>query len=154
MKLNETAWMEERMETIRATKTWQHAGVYYVRTESMVKGFNIPLDIEFDENDTPETKYTLLLDNNLPVATCRLHVLDKNTAKIERVCVLPQYRGKGVGRRLIIDTENWFRELGINKVIITSRDEAVGFYESLGYKADWDRTEQDVFLTVYTEKTL
>ncbi len=142
------------IQTIRAVHTWQHAGVYYVRTEAMVKGFRIPLDGEFDANDTPATKYTLLLDDVLPIATSRLHLIDNETAKIERVCVLKEYRRKGIGRRLITDTEEWLKELGIKKVIITSRDEAVGFYENLGYTADWNRTEEGIFKIVYTEKTL
>lgn len=142
------------IQTIRAVNTWQHAGVYYVRTEAMVKGFQIPLNGEFDSHDTPETKYTLLLDGILPIATCRLHIIDSEIAKIERVCVLEQYRGKGIGKRLIEATEEWLKDLGIKKVIITSRDVVVGFYESLQYTADWSKTEVGVFRTVYTEKIL
>ena len=140
------------LETIRATETWQHAGVHYVRTEAMVKGFQIPLDKEFDHHDAPGTRYILLMDGVLPVATCRLHLAGDDTAKIERVVVLEQYRGQGVGRRLIEDAEHWLRELGIRKVIITSRDVAVGFYEKLGYTADWNNIEDGIFKTVYTEK--
>ena len=140
------------LQTIRATTTWQHAGVHYVRTEAMVRGFNIPLEGEFDSLDTPDTKYMLILDDTLPIATSRLHIIDNETAKIERVCVLDQYRGKGVGRKLIDDTEDWLKELGIKKVIITSRDAAVGFYESLGYTPDWNQVEDGFFKVVYTEK--
>ncbi len=143
------------MNIIRVTQEWQRAGVHYVRTEAMVKGFHIPLEKEFDQNDTPDTLYVLALDDVLPVATCRLHILDETTAKIERVCVLEQYRGKKVGKELIQAAERWLEELGIRKILITSRDEAVGFYEKLGYKADWSQTEKGgIFTTVLTEKNI
>lgn len=143
------------MELIRAEHTWQQAGNHYVRIEAMVKGFQIPLQMEFDENDTPETKYVVAMDGVLPVGTCRLHQLDDRTAKIERVVVLENYRKQGVGRQVITAAEKWLKELGAQKIIITSREEAVGFYEKLGYTADWSRKEGGgIFVCVYMEKLL
>jgi len=133
----------------------QRAGVYYVRTQTMVRGFHISLEKEFDEGDTPETNYMLLLDGVLPVATCRLNLINEKEAKIERVCVLKEYQGKGLGRKLMEAAEKQLNESGIKRIIITSRDEAVGFYEALGYKADCSKVEKGgVFNTIYTEKTL
>lgn len=144
-----------KMEAIRAEKTWQQAGAYYVRVEAMVKGFNIPLNKEFDDHDTPDTKYIVVLENEVPLGTCRIYIVDDITAKIERVAVVEESRQKGVGRLAIAEAENWLKELGIKKVIITSREEAVGFYEKLGYQADWSkRNDNGIFSIVYTEKTL
>ncbi len=143
------------MEAIRATETWQRAGVYYVRTEGMVNGFNLTLQGEFD-SDTPDTPYILVMDENHPVGTCRIHFLpEEGIAKIERVCVIEPYRKKGVGRLAIEAAEAWIREEGYKKIVITSRDEAVGFYQALGYTADFNKTETGgVFNIVYTEKLL
>lgn len=141
------------MEAIRVTHQWQRAGVYYVRVQAMVKGFNIPLEGEFDEGDNQETKYVLIMDENFPVAACRIHIVDALTAKIERVCVLEENRKKGVGRYLITRAEQWIRELGGKHIIVTSRDEAVGFYEALGYKPDLEQTDEGgIFKIIYTEK--
>lgn len=143
------------METIRATEIWQKAGVYFVRTEAMVKGFQISPEMEFDD-DRPDSIYILATDGIYPVGTCRLHLLeDQKTAKIERVCVIEEYRKKGVGRMVIEAAEEWLRELGTEKIVITSRDEAVGFYQKLGYRADFDKiVETGIFRIIYTEKTL
>lgn len=143
------------MEVIRAIETWQRAGVYYVRTEGMVKGFNIPLEGEFD-TDTADTPYILVRDGVLPIGTCRIHFLpEEGIAKIERVCVIEEYRKKGVGRLAITAAEDWIREEGYKKIVITSRDEAVGFYQALGYTADYTKTEKGgIFDIVYTEKIL
>lgn len=143
------------MQVIRTESLWQRAGVYYVRTQAMVKGFKVPLEKEFDDGDTPDTKYILILDDVVPVATCRLHISGEKDGKIERVAVLEEYRKKGVGRKLIRAAEEWLAELGIDRVVITSRDEAVGFYEALGYQADYSRIEKGgVFDVIYTEKKL
>lgn len=143
------------MEAIRATNTWQHAGVHYVRTEAMVNGYNIPLSGEFD-TDTPDSKYILVLDGVHPVGTCRIHYLpEEGIAKIERVAVIEAYRKKGVGRLAIQAAEDWIREEGYKKIVITSRDEAVGFYEALGYTADYNRKDEGgIFTCIYTEKIL
>jgi GNAT superfamily N-acetyltransferase len=80
--------------------------------------------------------------------------LDEDTAKIERVCVLKQWRGKDFGKQAITAAEQWFKESGIRKIIIKSRDEVVGFYEKLGYAADWKQVHQGFFPEVHTEKQI
>jgi GNAT superfamily N-acetyltransferase len=144
------------MKAIRVKEPWQLAGVHYVRTETMVKGFRIPLYEEFDERDSEMSLYVLVLDDIDPVAACRIRFSEgEEEAKIERVSVLKEYRNKGVGRLLIDEAEGWIRESGIKKICITSRDEAVGFYEALGYKADYSRQmDAGIFKIVYTEKIL
>ena len=63
------------MEIIRATKTAEQAGAYYVRIQAMARKHHITLYAEFDEHDTPETKYIVVVDDYLPVATCRFEKL-------------------------------------------------------------------------------
>ena len=50
------------MKTIRVKEEWQRAGVYYVRTQAMVLGFNLSLEGEFAD-DTPDGKYILVTDD-------------------------------------------------------------------------------------------
>ena len=128
-----------QLEVIRATETWQQAGAYYVRIQGMAKQHGITLRREFDEHDTPETKYIVLTDADFPVATCRFYPLDAQSAMIGRVVVLPEYRGQGLGSRVIAEAEDWLRELRFTKAVVESRDMAVGFYEKLGF-AVTDRT--------------
>lgn len=122
-----------QIEIIRATETWQQAGAYYVRIQGMARQHGITLRREFDEHDTPDTKYIVLTDGDFPVGTCRLYGIDGSSAMIGRVVVLPEYRGKGLGRLLVTEAEKWLAELGFHKSVVESRDVAVGFYERLGY---------------------
>lgn len=134
------------MKAIRATETYAKAGVYYVRTEAMVYGFGVSLQGEFD-GDTPDSDYILVTDDNgMPLSTCRVHfVPEEGYAKIERVATVSFARGKGAGRLAIESAEEWIREKGYKKIIITSRDEAVGFYEKLGYTADYAKDVENLF---------
>ena len=85
------------MEIIRATKTAEQAGAYYVRIQAMARKHQIPLNVEFDEHDTPETKYIVVIDNYLPIATCRLYAINDEQVMLGRIVVLPEYRLQGLG---------------------------------------------------------
>lgn len=122
------------IQVIRAEETWQQAGAYYVRIQGMARQHGITLRAEFDEHDGPETKYIVLTDRDFPVATCRYYTVGDSKAMIGRVVVLPEYRGKGLGRRVMEEAELWLKEMGFTGAIVESRDVAVGFYERLGYK--------------------
>lgn len=121
------------VQVIRATETWQQAGAYYVRIQGMARQHNIPLRREFDEHDAPSTKYIVLTDDGFPVATCRFYPIDEKSAMIGRVVVLPEYRGQGLGKRVMLEAECWLSDLGFSRAVVESRDVAVGFYQNLGY---------------------
>ena len=126
----------KEFEVLRAEAEWQRAGAYSVRIEGMNRQHHISLRDEFDEHDGEGTKYIVLLDDGYPVATCRFFEVDRETVLLGRVVVLPEYRGLGLGRRVVEEAETWARELGYVTVAIDARVEAVGFYEKLGYAQD------------------
>ena len=143
------------IKVIRAIETWQQAGAYYVRIQGMARQHNITLRREFDEHDTPDTKYIVLTDDEFPVATCRFYEIDDASAMIGRVVVLPEYRGKGLGKQVIEEAEKWLRELGYSESDVESRDVAVGFYQKLGYAVtDSCIIHGDTFDCIRMKKTL
>lgn len=146
---------KNQIQVIRVTEEWQRAGVHYVRVEGMLKEFpDITLAMEFD-TDTPDTRYTLVLEGNMPVATVRLHVLDEHTGKIERVVTVGSARKKGYGALAMKEAEAWLKDLGISHIVVTSRTVAVGFYEKLGYTPDWTKTRgEGDFRLVLVEKEI
>jgi GNAT superfamily N-acetyltransferase len=143
------------IQVIRAQETWQRAGAYYVRIQGMARRHGITLRREFDEHDTPDTKYIVLTDNDFPVATCRFYPLESGSAMIGRVVVLPEYRGRGLGKRVIEEAEDWLISTGVTKAVVESRDVAVGFYKKLGYTVkDGTVIHGDTFDCVRMEKAL
>ena len=143
------------MEILRATTTAGRAGAYYVRIQAMARKHQIPLDVEFDEHDTPETKYIVAVDNYLPIATCRLYAIDDTKVMLGRIVVLPEYRHQGIGTLVVREAETWARELGFTTAVVESRDNKIPFYESMGYVADMERKiEGETFTCFRMEKNL
>lgn len=146
------------INVLRAEKLWQQAGAYYVRIQAMARQYHITLREEFDEHDTPDTKYIVLLDGDFPIATCRLYELSGEpvpTVMLGRVVVLPEYRKQRLGQRAVEEAEQWARELGYQKSVLESRDVAVGFYEKLGYEiCDGQIIHGDTFDCIRMEKML
>ena len=124
------------MEILRATRTPQQAAAYYVRIQAMARKHRIPLDAEFDGHDTPQTKYIVVMDDFLPVATCRLYPLDPEHVMLGRIVVLPEYRHRGLGTLVVKEAETWAKELGYTSAVLESRDNKIPFYERMGYVAD------------------
>ena len=143
------------MEIIRATKTAEQAGAYYVRIQAMARKHQIPLNVEFDEHDTPETKYIVVIDNYLPIATCRLYAINDEQVMLGRIVVLPEYRLQGLGTLVVMEAEKWAKELGYHTAIVESRDNKIHFYETMGYIADYSqKIIGDTFTCYRMEKEL
>lgn len=143
------------IEVMRAQEEWQRAGAYSVRIQGMNRQCGISLREEFDEHDCDGTKYIVLLDSGYPVATCRFYEIEENTVTLGRVVVLPEYRGKGLGKMAVQQAEEWIKTLGYKKIVIDSRVEAVGFYKKLGYIPTGESAKQNgVFQCVEMRKRL
>ena len=143
------------MEILRATRIPQQAAAYYVRIQAMARKHRIPLDAEFDGHDTPQTKYIVVMDDFLPVATCRLYPLDPQRVMLGRIVVLPEYRHRGLGTLVVKEAETWAKELGYAVAVLESRDNKIPFYERMGYVADMGTPIVGKTFTCYRmEKTL
>ena len=91
-----------------------------------------------------EDNHLLLVseDNDHVVGFIALDVLQLfhihgKTGKITSLCIDENNRGKGIGRALIKEAENFFRKCGCTRIEVTSnqrRKDAHSFYLSLGYK--------------------
>lgn len=143
------------MKILRATTTAGRAGAYYVRIQAMARKHQIPLNVEFDEHDTPDTKYIVVVDDYLPIATCRLYPEDEDRMMLGRIVVLPEYRHQGIGTLVVREAEAWARELGFTKAVVESRDNKIPFYEPMGYVADLNqKIEGETFTCFRMEKNL
>ena len=72
-----------------------------------------------------------------PIGCGAIRPLAPNIAEIKRLYVVPDARGKGVGRRILQELESAALELGYNRVRLETglkQPEAIGLYESAGYQ--------------------
>lgn len=141
-------------QIIRAAETWQQAGAYYVRIQAMAKKHHINLRQEFDDHDTPETRYIVVTDDEFPIATARMYPIDKETMMIGRVVVLPEYRHQGIGTMVVYACEEWAEEEFCSRVIVESRENKTEFYESMGYEIIGEPVDGDTFRCIRMEKVL
>lgn len=142
------------VEIVKVDKTWQQAQVFQVRRETFIKGQNISQELEFDEEYGKLYHYILILDQGRGIGTARINLSHEDYGKIERVAIIPEFQGQGLGRQLIEACEAWIWSKGIYKVVITSQLKAAGFYEKVGYVPNPAIKTETTIPTVYTEKIL
>jgi GNAT superfamily N-acetyltransferase len=62
---------------------------------------------------------------------------DETRGEVKRMYVVPAARGRGLGRRLLVELEAQASELGYTSVVLETGDrqpEALGLYESAGFE--------------------
>ena len=105
-----------------------------IRTTVFVEEQEVPLELEMDEYDAIATHF-LLRDGETPLATARL--VDKHgLAKIGRVAVLKEARGRGLGLLLMQAVIEEAKRRGFTESVLDAQTYAVPFYARLGYIAE------------------
>lgn len=124
------------IRTVSADSFALRAGVCYVRIQAMARKHHITLEQEFDEHDSdPQTRCMLLLDGDFPVACARYYPIGGTAVMLGRIVVLPEYRGQGLGSRIVRECEQRAAAEGFRLAVLESRTGKTGFYERLGYTA-------------------
>jgi len=119
--------------TLAQTPTDREA-CFAIRKSVFVEEQNVPLELEMDEYDETATHF-LLRDGETPLATARL--LEKHgLAKIGRVAVLREARGRGLGLAVMQAVLDEARRQGFKEAILDSQTYAIPFYERLGFAAE------------------
>ena len=103
-----------------------------VRRRVFVDEQAVLLDEEVDGLD-PECVHFLAELAGRPVGAARLRDAGGGVAKAERVAVLREIRGQGVGAALMRALERTARERGFREVLLGAQLTAIAFYERLGY---------------------
>ncbi|MBX0294295.1 GNAT family N-acetyltransferase [Haloarcula nitratireducens] len=96
---------------------------------------------EMDDKDDVAT-HVLLTEGDEPVATARLRLVGEATAKVERVAVLADYRGEGLGVRVMDAVETVAVDRGATDAKLHGQTQVRGFYERLGYEAVGEEFEE------------
>lgn len=94
---------------------------------------------EFDDIDQIAV-HLVLYHNDTPLGCGRIYpdAQDMQTWHLGRVCVLPQYRKDGMGKRLISALELEAKTRGAKQMILSAQLQAKPFYEKCGYEAYGD----------------
>lgn len=101
----------------------------------------IDLRLDFDGKDEV-AQHWLVWCRGAAIGTTRVRCLDSATAKLERLAVLPEFRGRGLGQQLIQQALTALQFQGIARVTLHAQTPLQHFYERLGFEAEGDRFEE------------
>ena len=114
---------------------------------------SVPESDEIDDLDDIAI-HLLAWDQGVAIGSARL-LVDGETGKIGRVCVLAPHRGRGIGADLIRAAVACLADMpGITRVKLGAQTHALGFYARLGFTAygplylDAGIEHQDMVLTL------
>ena len=102
-----------------------------VRREVFVIEQRVPEAEEWDDDDEV-CVHVLALRNREPVGTGRI----SPAGKIGRLAVLSEFRGRGIGDRILLMLIEQARHRGLAEVTLNAQVHAVPFYERHGFKAE------------------
>jgi len=106
-----------------------------IRTIVFVDEQKVPPELEVDGLDHDEkTDHFLIAQEGKPIGTARIIKCGK-IAKIGRLAILKEQRGKGLGRKLMEFMIAYCKESGFDEITLGAQCDALGFYEKLGFAA-------------------
>jgi len=137
---------------IHITATTDTATCFALRHEVFVVEQGYTAEGEVDALDA-QSLHLLAHDDGTPIATARVYIND-GTAKIGRVCVLQERRGKGLGAELIHAAVTLAASHDASRAILGAQAHAVGFYEKLGFTPYGDTYDDEGEPHQMMERTL
>lgn len=96
-----------------------------------------PLGLGFTPEDLEKEKDNILIaafEEERILGCCMLVEEQPNIVRLRQMAVLNDLQGKGIGRALMNFAENIARDRGYRTVRMHARNNALGFYEKVGYK--------------------
>jgi predicted GNAT family N-acyltransferase len=90
---------------------------------------------ELDAHDRTDAVHALALRKGVPCGAGRFLLSAPRVAKIERMAVIDDVRGEGVGRALLRFLEAEARRRGAARLVLHAQVQARKFYEKAGYSA-------------------
>lgn len=115
-----------------ATSQNEREDAFSVRRKVFVEEQGVPLNLELDELDKTADHF-VVYSGDTPIGAGRIRELDVGIGKVERVCVLSEYRGRHLGNLVMHALEEHAITAGFEKIVLNAQTYAVPFYEKLGY---------------------
>lgn len=86
------------------------------------------------ERDGIEADYFIALYNGEPAGCMRVRFIG-DKAKIERVALLPEFRDRGFGKKILDYAVDYCKRKNVKEIISHAQIRVKGFYEKCGFKS-------------------
>jgi GNAT superfamily N-acetyltransferase len=125
------------MIEIRSPKNQEEWNKYYqLRWEILRKPWNQPVGSEKDASEDTSVHLMAIDDKNEVWGVCRLQKNSDTEGQIRFMAVSENAQGKGIGKMLINAAEKQAKDLGLNRIILQARENAVPFYKACKYEIE------------------
>jgi predicted GNAT family N-acyltransferase len=119
-----------RIKRVSSRKELEQA--FAIRLRVFVREQGVPKEIEMDRDDKRAFHF-LAFAGNQAVGTARV-VMRHRSAKIGRMAVLKNRRGRGVGRRLLRHAVLTAKKQRAQKIYLHAQVPVIGFYEAMAFR--------------------
>ena len=109
---------------------WQ--AYYALRYDVLRKQWNQPLGSEV-LNDESSAFHLVAEEDKQIIGAARMHESAPHQGQVRCVAVATDQQGKGVGKAMMQELERRAQERKWTEIVLEARENAVPFYESLGY---------------------
>ena len=106
-----------------------------LRWTVFVEEQSVPPSLEVDEHDSSGAVHALALLDGVPAGTGRFVLVEPRIARIGRMAVVDDARGKGLGLALLRFLEAEAHKRGATRFTLNAQVSARRFYERAGYQA-------------------
>jgi len=96
----------------------------------------------FDQDLDEEKDFIHLIGKNEEkelIAYLQFKKIEEGTLKMQQVVVAEHAQGKGIGRKLILFSEQFAIMAGFSCIMLHARESVIGFYERLDYEREGER---------------
>ena len=109
--------------------------VIEIWTNSFSKNFDKPINPNYLSD--PNSITIVMSDEKIIIGVATLHIIKKLTrilGLIEDVAVNEDYRGLGIGKKLVKELINIGNEKNCDKIVLSSSEKNSKFYEKIGFQ--------------------
>ncbi len=135
--------MNSDYELIEVTDDAGLAVCKAIRRRVFIDEQGVEESLEIDGYDIlgGKCRHYYVLAGGIPAAACRVTDKGEGIAKLQRFCVLPEFRSAGLGRFMLEKLEDICRAGNFGRMEMGAQCHAAPFYEKCGY-----RVVSDVFM--------
>jgi predicted GNAT family N-acyltransferase len=105
---------------------------FAIRKKVFVEEQQVPEEEEIDHLESEATHFILHCDGK-PAGAGRFRMVD-DYGKIERICILKEFRGNGSGQAIMERIQAYAKEKNVQTLKLNAQTQAIPFYDKLGYE--------------------
>lgn len=121
---------------------------------TLEKGVSTDVEIDGYDDLNNMCDHFMIKYNSSKVGTIRCLNINEDIIKIQRYCLLKEFRGLGIGRTVMEYIEKYYANQCKSKIVVDAKYDACGFYKKCGYSERSDTFVEAGIQHIKMEKVL